>query len=357
MDIRLVETMATTGSLMDPGYRLDPNLLSITLDYSNTEKDLAVIDTNLNYVNLPWQLGTDLVKKVFLTYNGTSCTTGQLLETVVMESGSAASPTQDNGFNNSNQWVYDPAQFRLDSGLLEMTNPNDYTTYPYDVSQGFTVVKTFLTAGSNYDIGDPQYTAFYKAPHLTTFQAANVESNKVYTDGWYTSYVIACKTYTAANPTVNGVAQGQIVFNEVDELFYINLTGTATASTPDADTTNWKASPTFEEWKNFLKNNMGPVAVNDPVYFIESQHLVTAELAEALLFELDKTCGCCEKPEFDMTHFDAWIRLTQKRMGAWAKFNAELFHKAQCILETARGLCNLCLYHGSECLPKSGKRC
>ena len=85
-DIRVVETMVTAGGLADATFRIDPDIENISLDWNETEGKLSVVDYNMNYNILPWQLYDDMVKKVFLTYNGKNCDRGQLIETVVMES-------------------------------------------------------------------------------------------------------------------------------------------------------------------------------------------------------------------------------------------------------------------------------
>jgi len=353
MDIRIVESMPTAGSLSDSAFRLNPNVENISLDYDFTDKDLALLDTNLNYAVLPWQLGTDMVKKTFLTYNGISCETQELIQTVVMESDSGASATQLAGYNNSNEWVYKPAEFQLPGSFPETSNPLDTANWPYDQSQGITVVKQFL--GGESGLVENRYTAFYRAPVQHSFELANAIGTKIYTDGWYTSYVIACKTWTAANAATSA-ANGQIIYYPTQEKFYVNITGNTGAPVVDPndsnltipDPTDWKETPTFVEWMDFLRNNMGPAMTNDPVYFVETQHLATPDLNEAIRKELLKIACCCDKKDFGMSTIHNWIKLTQKRVGALVKFNAEVFKTSQKIIESTRELCYLCLYHDKE---------
>jgi len=366
MDIRIVETMPTSGVMMDSQFRVDPEIESLSLDYSATDGTLAVVDYNLNYNLLPWQMGTDLVKKVFLTYNGYNCETGKLYETVVLESGSGVEPTlaQLPGYNDSNEWIYSPKTLNYPTDLQAMTDPNDWSTYPYDVSQGYTIIKQFLTAQANLSPDVPMYTAFVRNPMLTQFQPSNVESNKIYTDGWYTSYVIACKTWAVADPVNNGASEGTIVYWPGTEDFYINITGTPGTIVTDPsdptltypDTTNWRATPTFEEWLILMRENLGqpPAIVDQPIFFVENQHLVTADLNAAILVELKTMCNLCTEPTFGISQIDDWMKLTQKRLGAWSLFNAELFHDAQKVIESTRELCYLCLYH-KHLLLKSNK--
>jgi hypothetical protein len=361
MDIRVVESMATSGGLADATYRQDGDIENISLDWDNDNKKLAVVDYNMNYSLLPWQLYTDCVKKVFLTYNGKSCGSGVLIETVVMESNDDDDINQLPDYNNSNQWEYTPSEFNYPSELLEMTDLSDYVNMPYDYREGFTVVKQFLTAQANLAPGTPAYTAFYRAPHLTSFIPANVEGNRIYTDGWYTSYVCLVKTWTAANPPANGASTGDIVYYEGQEKFYINLNGNGGTLIEDPDDSSlmipdpaeWKEDPTFDEWQTLMRNNLGDTSVDDPIYFIETQHLVTVELNSAILCELKKQCGCCESPQFNLSQLATYIKLMQKRLGAWVQFNEELFHEAACVLESSRSLCNMCLYHQS-CSSPSG---
>ncbi len=365
MDIRVVESLMTSGGLSDPTFRVDASLEQVSLDWDNSDGRLSVVDYNLNYTLLPWQLYGDVVKKVFLTYNGKSCSSGQLLETVVMESGDADDVNQIPGYNNSNEWGYIPREFTYPTEILSLTNPADYANQPYDYREGFTVVKQFLTAQANVTPGTPAYTAFYRAPHLTSIIPANVEGNKIYTDGWYTSYVCVVKKWATVDPPTNGAAQGDIVYHEASKKFYINITGangTLVQNATDAalmtpDTTNWKENPTFEEWQTLMRNNTESTMVDDPVYFVETQHLVTAELNNAILKELKKQCACCDQPQFGMSALKTYMKLMQKRLGAWIQFNAEIFHEASCILETARPLCNMCLYHADECHDKPHGSC
>ena len=91
MDIRTVETIPTAGSLSDPAFRINGNVESVSLSFDYESRDLILIDNNLNYNVLPGILGDTLVKKTFLTYNGVSCETRQLIQTVVMESDNSSS--------------------------------------------------------------------------------------------------------------------------------------------------------------------------------------------------------------------------------------------------------------------------
>ncbi len=365
MDIRVVESLITSGGLGDPTYRIDPTVEQVSLDWDNTDGRLSVVDYNMNYALLPWQLYDDAVKKVFLTYNGKSCATGHLLETVVMESNDEDDVNQIPGYNNSNEWGYIPREFTYPSEILSLTNPADYANSPYDYREGFTVVKQFLTAQANISPGTPAYTAFYRAPHLTSFIPANVEGNRIYTDGWYTSYTCVIRKWASVDPATNGSAQGDIIYHTPQKKFYINITGAGGSLVVDPsnnllmmpDTTNWREDPTFEEWQTLMRNNIGSTMVDDPIYFVETQHLVTAELNNAILQELKKQCACCDKPQFGMSDLKTYIKLIQKRLGAWVQFNAELFHEASCILETARPLCNMCLYHQGECNDKPHGSC
>lgn len=351
MDIRTVESIPTAGSLSDPAFRINPNAENVSLDYDYEGRDLALLDTNINYNVLPNGLGTGLVKKTFLTYNGISCETRQLIQTVVLESDSAPISTQAPGYNNSNGWLYKPAQFNLPGGYPTTSNPLDTANFPYDQSQGITVVKQFL--GGESGLVPNRYTAYYRAPVQHSFELANAEGTKIYTDGWYTSYVIACKTYAVIDPLTNGIAPGQIVHYTDNNTFYINTTGTSAALEADPDnaggfrpdSVNWAPAPTFEQWMAFLKSNMGPAMSDDPVYFAETQHLVTADLSAAIKSELLKISCCCDSKDFGMSTIDTWMKLTQKRMGAIIKFNDEIFKTAQEIIETTRATCYLCLYH------------
>jgi len=359
MDIRIVETMPTSGGLADPTFRIDPNLETVSLDWNQTDETLAVVDYNLNYNILPWQLYDDCVKKIFLTYNGQSCQTNQLIETVVMESSNEADINQIPGYHNSNEWHYKPREFHYPEELKLLTNPLDYATLPYDYREGFTVVKQFLTAQANVSPGTPAYTAFYRAPTLTSFIPANVEGNRLFIDGWYTSYVCTVKKWTTATPPSNST--GDIVW--YDDQFYINLTGNPGLLVTELltgitkpDTTNWREAPTFVEWQALMMANIGPVEVDDPIYFIESQHLATPELNAAILKELQKNCQCCDSQDYGMSHIDSYMKLMQKRLGAWVNFNQEIFSEAACIVASARKLCHLCLYH-DECLTTPRKTC
>lgn len=366
MDIRVVETMPTSGVMTDSQFRIDPSIEVVSLDYDETDGSLTLVDYNLNYSLLPWQLGTDLVKKTFLTYNGYNCETAKLYETVVMESGSGAEPTgaQLPGFNDSNEWNYTPRYISYDTGLQAMTDPNDWSTYPYDVSQGYTVIKEFLTAQANLSPDIPMYTAFVRQPQLTSFAPSNVSGNKVWTDGWYTSYTIACKKWALVDPVTNGASQGQILYYEPQEKFYVNLTGVGGTLVVDPnnpllfipDTVNWRDTPTFTEWTDLMRQNLGsaPAIVDQPIFFVENQHLVTADLNRAILSELKGMCRLCTEPTFGISQIDDHIKLTTKRLAAWYTFNQELFHDAQKIIEGTRELCYMCLYH-KHALLKSNK--
>jgi len=357
MDIRTIESVVTSGGLADTNFRIDGDLENVSLAWDEAEETLGVVDYNLNYSVLPWQLYADGVKKVFLTYNGKSAQTGDILETVLLESNNEDDINQIPGYNNSNEWHYVPREFNYPSEFQYLTDPSLYANQPYDYSQGFTVVKQFLTAQANLAPGTPAYTAFYRAPHYTSFIPANVDGNRIYKDGWYTSYVCVVRTWTSVDPVVNGASTGDIVYYEEQKKFYINISGQGGTLIPDPndplkqipDPAHWKVNPTFTEWQTLMRNNLGPTSVNDPIYFIETQHLVTVDLNKAIIFELKKQCNCCVTGKFNASSIDTYMRLVQKRLGAWVQFNEELFHEAAAILETARETCYQCLYHQGEC--------
>jgi hypothetical protein len=403
MDIRIVETLPMSGVLADPFYKLDGTKEAVSLDWSYVNNSFDLIDRNIDYSKLPRQLGTELVKKTFLTYNGISCQTKEIIETVVLESANESNIDQLPGYNNSNEWVYQPANFRLPAELQNGAS-NDLLTWPYPWNEGVTLIKTFLNSQSN--TVQPLYTAYYRRPTMTTFELANVEGNKVQTDGWYSSYVITVRTYQSVLPTPTNTfscAQGRILYNTTNSTFYINMTGTCLpidpsgSHLPEEDDVNWKASPTFQEWMDFLKSNYyntfsaggmnqnnnftGTLAPNissgytstlnentgtafniglvgnpspsnivtgrDQCYYIESNHLATPELNAAILLKLKQLCGCCSDNKFGMSHIESWIKLSSKRSAAFIYFDEDNFKEAQAIITSSRPHCTMSLYDPS----------
>jgi len=280
MNINTVTTLPMSGILADPFYKLDGSQESVSLDWSYVNNSFALVDRNIDYSKLPIA-SNQYVKKTFLTYNGISCQTKEVIETVVMESENTAEANFLPGYNNSSEWTYQPANFRVPAEL-QSGDSNDLLTWPYPWNEGVTLTKTFLNSQSN--TVQPLYTAYYRRPTMTAFELANVEGNKVYTDGWYTSYTIAVKTHEALAPTPLislSCPAGVIVF-ATDNNFYMNTTGTCIepgtttivvpnpawypgslvtptiiedASLPQYDTVNWSVSPTFQNWMDFLKVN------------------------------------------------------------------------------------------------------
>lgn len=222
MDIRVVESIPTSGGLADPSFRITNTVENVSLSWDEQTGELSVVDSNMNYNLLPWQLYDNAVKKVFLTYNGKAYESSDILETVLVESKNEGDVNQIPGYFNSNSWAYKPSTFHYPTEILEMTNISDYATLPYDYREGFTVVKQFLTAQANVTPGTPAYTAFYRAPTLTNFIPANVEGNKIYTDGWYTSYVCVVKRWSTADPiNTNTVATGIFYILKMISLFIL----------------------------------------------------------------------------------------------------------------------------------------
>ena len=95
-----------------------------------------------------------------------------------------------------------------------------------------------------------------------------------------------------------------------------------------------------------MRDNVGELTTTDPIYFIETQHLVTVELGEAILSEVVKNCAskACDSPTFGVSHVSVYIKLLQKRLASWVKFNEGLYHEVSDILESSRALCSQCLY-------------
>jgi len=360
MDIRVVESVATSGAMKDPVFRVDSGIENVSLVWSQEDRALTLVDYNLDYNFLPHKFaytlnGSGIVKKTFLTYNGKNCETGQMLETVLIESNSELDANYIPGYANSNEWKYTPADFNYNPEFKEFTNIADYANQPYDYSQGFTVVKQFLTSGGNITPGSQSpYTAFYRVPTLTSFLPSNVENNRIYTDGWYTSYVIACRTWSSYNfTTTNLPSKGDIVYH--NNKFYKNVTGLGVSLVQDPkvptttvwlipDPAHWSAEVSFADWLEFIKHYDSVLASNK-CYYIETQHLVTAELNEAILSELKCQCSCCDNPDFDTSKILAYMKLMQKRLGAYVLFNEEIFHEAQCVVESSRQICSICLYN------------
>jgi hypothetical protein len=364
-----VETIPTSGILSDPAFRADGEVENVSLNWNEADKTLRVQDGNLAYNLLPYQLYGQCVKKVFLTYNGFHKPNSPLLETVLLESSSEFDDNQLEGYANSNAWSYTPGTTFYNPEIRELTDISQYKDMPYDYSQGFTVVKQFITAGANLgnlstNSAAPLYTAFYRAPTLTTFLPTNVEHGRIYTDGWYTSYVCAVRTWEFKP---ENVMQGDIIYYPLNNTFYLNLTGQVgnlvleDPNDPESisipDTMNWSNEPTFEHWKELMRRNItAQVNIDSPIYFIESQHLVLAEINQAIKKELQNNCSVCHKPDYNMTALSDYIRLNSKRIGAVIKFNEGFFHEASHILKTARSICHMCLYH-KECLTTSSGRC
>jgi len=440
MDIRVVETLKRSGVLSDSRFSLDGTKELVSLDWSYKNNTFSVIDRNINYALLPFTIESQLVKKVFLTYNGISDQNQEILETVVMESANTADADYYPGYNNSNEWIYTPANFKIPVDPTGL-NSNDLLVWPYPYSDGVTLIKQFLNAESN--VYNPLYTAYYRRPTMTFYEMANVENNKVYTDGWYTSYVIAAKTYASAVASPGGIALNDIVFYPANNKFYVNITGIYITSTeytfsydtelngpfqvnenitmtsptatgkltaltdngttgtmrirlltgtvptdntvitgvtsgatclvngtvtaapylPVDDTTNWRPDPSFIDWQTLMLSNyqditpsmdienpeiQQEVSPSNKLYYIESNHMATPELNRAVLNMLKKICSVCDKKEFGMSHIEDWIKLCQKRTGAFVYFNQESFKECQRILASSRSHCDLALY-GKNC--------
>lgn len=417
MKINTVETLPSSGALTDPFYKFDGSKESITLDWSYVNNSFAVVDRNIDYSKLPFQMGNGLVKKVFLTYNSISCQTKEVIETVVMESSNTADPTGEfnPNYNNSNEWTYQPANFRVPADLYGAPS-NDLLSWPYPFTEGITLIKQFLNSQGN--LNPPLYTAYYRRPTMTFYEIANVEGSKVFTDGWYTSYVIAAKTYDLMQPnpnTPNSSPAGIIIFNNTDDKFYINLTGTCLAidlinftHLPQFDTTNWQADPSFSQWMTFLKNNYsnsfnaggqnqnnpynGTLAPNllnggyntqiynstntfnntgvngvdspantvtplNQVFYSECNHLATPELNAVILKELKRLCGCCHEDKFNMSHIETWIKLRGKQEAAFTFFNEENFKSAQEVIISSRAKCHSLLYDSDNCNFNYTRKC
>lgn len=282
MDVRVVESIGTQGGLRDIIYRVLPEVETVSLNWDPTTGFLAVVDYNLNYAPLPWELYGDMVKKVFLVKNTKDCGTGAITETVMVSSAPSSSVDFLPGYNNSNEWSFAPSR------------------------------------------GD--------------------------IDNWYTSYVCTARTWETVDPPLTGSSMGHILFHIGTQKFYVNLTGSGGSLIGGApDTVNWAESPSYDQWKIFMKMYMGDAMVSDPLYFIETQHVVTVELNNAILSEIKKMCGCCTSPKFNTSKVNLYMKLAQKRLGIWTKFNQFLYQDAACIIETTRSLCAQCLYNKDYC--------
>lgn len=275
MDIRIVETMPMSGILSDPFYKLDGTQESVSLDWTYLNKSFDLIDRNIDYSRLPINT-SDMVKKAFLTYNGISCQTGDVLETVVMESGNEININYDPQYANSNEWLYQPSNFRVPKELQSGPS-NDLLEWGYPYSQGITLKKVFLNSMSN--ILPPLYTAYYRQPTMTTFEISNVVGTNVYTDGWYSSYILAIKKWSSypCDPGSPLTFQKGIIMYSMgidgNFNFYVNTTGSVLPlntsfttinvglsvinldnASPGIDTLNWSL-PSFQDWKDLMKNN------------------------------------------------------------------------------------------------------
>jgi len=340
MDIRSTQSLSTNGLYLNRQYFNDPALEGVSLYWDAESETLQLTDINIKYnVNL-YQ---NFYKKAILTYNGFDKTSNLLLETKVYESNNSAPATTTDDSAKANFWNYKPKEFTYETEYLTSINPLEYATQPYDYTNGFVVLKQFLTNESNYTM-QAEYKALYRSPTLPVFTPTNVSGTTVYTDGWYTSYLVLTPSiaYTRSLYNNNDIPTGTIVYDPTSEAFYINISGTDTGAEISTDTENWSESISLEQWKDFLRNNIDNQITNSLVTFTETQHLVMPELFRAIEnVVLEGAVNCTKNYGLDI--IDAWVRLSQKVSAAQIFFNNENFMAMQKVLESARALCNKCL--------------
>jgi hypothetical protein len=339
MDIRSTQSLSTNGLYINRQYFNNPALEGVSLYWDAESETLQLTDINLKY-NVA--LYSNFYKKAILTYNGYDKTSNLLLETKVYESNNTAPVDNADDSAKANFWNYKPKEFSYETEYLPTINPLEYSKQPYDYTNGFVVVKQFLTNESNYSM-QAEYKALYRSPTLPVFAPANVSGTTVYTDGWYTSYIILTPSIAyARNKYNNNIPKGTIVYDPTSQSFYINISGTDTNLEIGDDTVNWSESITLEQWKDFLRNNIDNQLTNSIVLFTETQHLVMPELFRAIENVVLEGATACTK-NYGLDIIDTWVRLSQKVSAAQIFFNNENFMPMQKVLESARALCSKCL--------------
>ena len=349
--MNITNSKNTGGLIQDSLYLTDPTNKHVGFNWEHTTQELTLDDTNIDYTALPVNLGTTFVKKVFITYNGIERKSGQLLETVVASSNNGPGVSGEPNHNNSNQWTYKRTDLTPRALSEDIVSPLDFIAHNFYVGLGTTLSRDFI----DYATGTTS-THYYRAPFIATNQYSNVESMQVYLDGWYTSYIFVTKTYNTVNPSVTGIVEGTILYNESDENYYKNLTGNTLpldplmTHLPENDNVNW-GFPDFNDWREFGRlhiNNTTP-NINSSLFMLETQHLALPELYTSILNETLKFGDCCHRPDYDQNKLQMYMKLHQKRYAAFLQFEDGDYYKMQQIIQTAREMCSMCLYHDDAC--------
>jgi hypothetical protein len=341
MDIRSTQSRSTSGLYSDPRFLSNPNLEGVSLTWDALENKLVLTDININYNTA---LYTNFFKKAIITYNGYNKTANYLLETLVYQSDNSNPASLVNNSTKANFWEYIPSQFKVEDELRTTTNPLDFATQPYDYTQGFTVVKQFLTNQSNASM-QVDYTALYRSPILSILYPVNVVGKNVFTDGWYTSYIILTPTIEYARSLyTNSIPKGTIVYDPTSKNFFINTTGAdLNAPVLTNEPENWSTSISLEQWQSFLRDNLDAHITNNLVLFVETQHLVLPDLFLSIENTVLNGAVACNNGNYGLDVIDTWVRLSQKASAAQIFFNNENYSAMQKIIESSRSLCSKCL--------------
>lgn len=350
MKLNLVETVPTGGILNDEQYRIE-RFYPIFQMQKDLESDCLLLD-DFNYDRAALAVPeADTVKKVVLTYNGVDYASNQVFETLVYDSKPELAIDSDMfGYANSNMWRYCPSNFKqcvettwdpvCGNDTIVSDNPpgisvvspwpEDTCQSPYDWSHGI-VVKKFLVGEANIT---NEYYVRYSAPEWYDVYPSNVRGNIVYTDGWYSGYYFNIFKWGVSS--IPAYTTGLIVWNK--DKFWRSLTGSGIEPGTDdnAWTDDWVEVASLQEWIDFMVF-LQDDTVNDLGFFLMNQYLVTCQINQAILSEVMVMPNTAPL-DFGTNCISAWVKLTQKKVGAVANFYNENFKDAQRILEQSRDL-------------------
>jgi len=161
-----------------------------------------------------------------------------------------------------------------------------------------------------------------------------------YVDGWYSTYLFYCETWTAAIPTermINGIIY---YTDEFVSGFFVDVTGTGSDLPSTPGTTEWKEVEGDEDWINYAKALEGRTSDFLGEFGLQQVMLITNILEEVGELSIKEACaimadicGC----EPTVTY-----KLYTLLIGAQSAFCKQYFYQSERILEFALNFLDTC---------------
>lgn len=322
----------TNGPLTEELLKVNLDLPAISASLTNEVAEARALNILLSNVRISSIPNIDKTTFIsFLAYNGTLGYSKKVFTSVVK---------QDKGVldvNNLPSISYDP------NTILSQTLES-LDDVVLDIKMYNGVVDVLRYSEGILNNGEKSYFVKSRRSFPTQItELPNTAGKKVFMDGWYSYTTILFRDISSGSQVFKNSfygykgfifkasEDGHIMINDAKDIFIVG----ASESTIEEGT---KQVENIDYGQLlFSLNESAGISPQAGNLYAHSQILVTDQISDAIIQEaVNAAYVDCS----DNVDFQAWQKLSLKRMAATVMFQNELFENAQIIMESARPLCS-----------------